>query len=312
MEDWPVSPRGTIGWAFRKGKAMIKAAIFGLRGSVVFDDIDGYERARPPEKYLTSDKFETYALWWSGTGIIKPWMEEKGCNIQRLVLPDPRNREFIEHLESTWTDMELGSVNAIFRTTENALGLGIDLYWYWGWPGDALTFQNPTSDKGTLAVEPIAEHRGPNSRPITFYRRKKNEDLYRQEWRRFQKIVDNSTHIKPGGLSTIRGEFTKDDVRQPSADFKKHDSRDEWPIYQIAFLWHGFEPPPVTRHWQQMNSDIEATKDMLHSAVEAGNLTTNRVKQRTGGLTRYISREELTRFCEERAEKPPFLFPNER
>lgn len=62
MSSLPVSPWDLLSWACNKGKAVVKAAIFHLRGSAVFDDLEGFERARPAKKYFTSPRYKTYAL----------------------------------------------------------------------------------------------------------------------------------------------------------------------------------------------------------------------------------------------------------
>lgn len=312
LSDLPLSPQDAVKWVLNWIKAMFKSVVFGLRGSVVFDNLDGFRRAKPPKKYLASNKYETYAHWWSGRGVIRPWMEHRGCNLKKLVLQDPRNTDLIDRLEATWTDLNLGSADAIWRTTENALALGAEVYWHWDWPGAALTFQNPDSARGTLSIERISAHRGPENRPISYYRRKKNKTLYDEEWRRYQDILEASERITVDHLQDMKRRELPAGTSLPEIDFEKEDKREEWPIYQVAFLTNGYEPPTIKRHWGEMNRDIQDTKNMLHAAVNRDELMPSRVKQYPNGVTRYVDREELRRFFRERGERPAFLFPDER
>lgn len=85
--------------------------------------------------------------------------------------------------------------------------LGVEkVYWYWGWPGAALTFQNPDADSGTLAIQKIAEYRGQDARPIEFYSRKKHRHLYQTEWSRFWDIVEVSEEIASTDLDHLEAE----------------------------------------------------------------------------------------------------------
>jgi hypothetical protein len=92
-------------------------------------------------------------------------------------------------------------------------------------------------------------------------------------------------------------------------DRKKESARDEWPIYQVAFLWHGFEPPSTRLHFWLMTREVEETKRMLHQAVEARALRAAREVRSRSGLTRFVTRSELRRFCDASGMKPEFLFP---
>lgn len=312
MDDWPVSPWGMVRFALKRLRVQLKRLVFGLHGSVTFNDREGLRLARPAKVYFAKPKYTTYALWWTGQGVIKHEMRQLGCNIETLVLPDPRETELIASLETTWADWRFGSVEAIRRTTKNALALNVDVYWYPGWPGAALTFQNPESNKGTLAIEKISANRPPGRRPINYYRRKNNRDLYDSEWERFQELVDTAEHMPLEKVRRLEREGVSPGIELPPIDYHKEDKRDEWPIYQVAFLWHGYEPPVIKRHWDEMNRDIQDRKNMLHAAVDRDELSPSREKRYPNGVTRYVSREELRRFCEARDERPPFLFPEER
>lgn len=206
-----------LAYLCQQAVAKMKATWFNLYGSATFNDLEGFRRARPPEKYLSSDKYKTHALWWSGRGIL-PRIEEHGCNICTLILQDPRNGELIERMESTWTDLQLGTKHRILETTENALKLGVDVFWCWDWPGEALTFQNPQSHCGTLAVEKISSYRGVGDRPIEFYRRNRNTDLYEREWGRFRRLTKESEPITADMLPALRDKVfpTELDVRVDS------------------------------------------------------------------------------------------------
>ncbi len=94
-------------------------------------------------------------------------------------------------------------------------------------------------------------------------------------------------------------------------DLALEDSRDEWPIYQVAFLWHGKEPPTIQEHWQAMNPLVWSTKELLHEAVENGELVVSREYWASGGVTRFVSRDKLRHYAESIGEKPKFLFPEE-
>lgn len=86
------------------------------------------------------------------------------------------------------------------------------------------------------------------------------------------------------------------------------DSSDmEWPIYQIAFLWYGKQPPSPEEHWHLMTPQIYFTKQLLHDAVNSGKLKASREYRFSSGITRFIERKELIRFAKTIGELPLFL-----
>ncbi len=96
-------------------------------------------------------------------------------------------------------------------------------------------------------------------------------------------------------------------------NFDEEDTRDEWLIYQVAFLWHGLNPPLQHAHWDLMTREIEDTKRMLHNAVDDGMLSVSRETRTTdGGITRYVTRDELKKFADSIGQKPAFLFKETR
>lgn len=76
------------------------------------------------------------------------------------------------------------------------------------------------------------------------------------------------------------------------ADFEKEAKVNEWMVYELAFLWHGKEPPGVQAHFYAMTREIEKTKVQLHRAVEKDILKA-RTEVSPGGLTRYVTRDSL-------------------
>jgi len=91
-------------------------------------------------------------------------------------------------------------------------------------------------------------------------------------------------------------------------DFEKKDQHNEWPIYQVAYLWYGFEPPNVAEHFFMMTGDIATKKMELHLAVDTGRLQTSRTYTFVGGLTRYVTRKDLVAYAKANEDKPKFLF----
>ena len=95
-------------------------------------------------------------------------------------------------------------------------------------------------------------------------------------------------------------------------DFSKEDQRNEWMVYEVAFLWHGKEPPGIQAHVLQMTRDIEETKDLLHKAINEGKLAIVRQVQIGQGLTRWVNRDDLINFAKTIGARPAFLFPEVR
>ena len=84
-------------------------------------------------------------------------------------------------------------------------------------------------------------------------------------------------------------------VQLPSADFEKEDNKHHWMLYEVAFLWHGKEPPSIQAHFYQMTREMEQTKANLHKAVELGLLEAE-TKVFPNGVTRFLTRKALEDF----------------
>lgn len=103
---------------------------------------------------------------------------------------------------------------------------------------------------------------------------------------------------------------------KPVTNWAEEHSRNEWAIYEAAFLWHGYAPPPMALHQQVMPDPVRQTKRMLHDAANAGALSPAvddglKVRNVMVHGTRYVSRIELRRFAESIGQRPRFLFPED-
>lgn len=92
-------------------------------------------------------------------------------------------------------------------------------------------------------------------------------------------------------------------------DWLEHDARDEWLVYEAAFLWHGFEPPSIADHFRTMTPEVEETKQMLHTAIDEGKLAARTQMQTPSAGSRYVTRSALTAFARTLEQRPRFLFP---
>lgn len=123
-----------------------------------------------------------------------------------------------------------------------------------------------------------------------------------------------SPTVKTGNVSgnviVQTGSGTIGDVS--SVNYAIEDSRAEWRVYEVAFLWHDREPPGVAGHFEAMTRDIEETKALLHNAIQDGRLPMIREERSSTGFTRWVSRDDLVAFAESLGEKPKFLFHDER
>ena len=88
---------------------------------------------------------------------------------------------------------------------------------------------------------------------------------------------------------------------------KQNPDEKEWMLYQVAFLWHGVTPPSIKAHFSKMTPEIKETKDMLHEAINAGQLKVIREIQTTNGLTRWVTKSELKRYARLINQSPKFL-----
>lgn len=99
---------------------------------------------------------------------------------------------------------------------------------------------------------------------------------------------------------------TLDDL--PPFDPEKEGRRKEWMLYQVAFLWHGKEAPPLAAHFDLMPPEVARTKQELHAAVDHGELLLSHEYRTATGVTRFLARPELTRYARSRGASPEFLF----
>lgn len=100
-------------------------------------------------------------------------------------------------------------------------------------------------------------------------------------------------------------------------DWAEEYARNEWAIYEAAFLWHGYAPPPITLHERVMPEPVRRTKLMLHDAANSNALTPAvddgvRVRNVMVYGTRHVSRFELRRFATSIGQRPRFLFPEDQ
>ena len=112
--------------------------------------------------------------------------------------------------------------------------------------------------------------------------------------------------LKPGILADSRRRTSV--MPAPMSDLSEYLTRDEWLVYEVAFLWHGHRPPSIEEHWYWMTPDIEQTKQMLHQAINTGKLRAVREYIGPQGGSRHVSRADLKEFAALIGERPSFLF----
>jgi hypothetical protein len=95
-------------------------------------------------------------------------------------------------------------------------------------------------------------------------------------------------------------------------NYTTEDKRQEWMVYEAAFLWHGLAPPGIEAHFQRMTRDIEETKTMLHGAINAGTLRAAREAHAEGSIARWVTRTDLRAYALSIGARPLFLFPEDR
>lgn len=94
--------------------------------------------------------------------------------------------------------------------------------------------------------------------------------------------------------------------------YEEHDAKNQWMVYEVAFLWCGFEPPSPVHHFTLMTPRVEQAKARLHREITAGRLRAAKEVVDGRGLTRWLDRDVLCAFAERLGERPAFLFPTER
>lgn len=125
-------------------------------------------------------------------------------------------------------------------------------------------------------------------------------------WSLYRSSVKNS-EIQDKGNSLEGDKPIPVVIALPNADFAKEDERDEWMIYELAFLWHEKEPLGIQAHFYAMTREIELTKSKLHQAVENG-LLEARTEVLPDGITRFVTRRTLEKHIKERGlVRPEFL-----
>lgn len=180
-----------------KWRAKLKAKL-GITEVEEYHSVHRFNQAYPAERKFTASRDHIYALWWAGKGVfqaLRRASDDNGpikTNIHTLILPDPNNQTIIDAIDSSTSLLEIGSVDAIKRNTRNAIKLGINVFWYDGWPGEALTFRNPESEDGDLIVEEITKAGG-SFRPVRRYEKRYSGPFYEGRWGKYRRLLAVST-----------------------------------------------------------------------------------------------------------------------
>jgi hypothetical protein len=101
-------------------------------------------------------------------------------------------------------------------------------------------------------------------------------------------------------------------------NYQRVDQENEWPVYEIAYLWNEYDPPPIKQFMYKNNHDgiedleVEKTFEKLWQAIKEEQLSVHNEGSRSGVGYKTISRDELERYCEEQGLRPKFLFKDER
>lgn len=102
-------------------------------------------------------------------------------------------------------------------------------------------------------------------------------------------------------------------------NYDRVDGENEWPVFEVAYLWHGFDPPPVNQFIQNRDEglelrEIELTFDRLWTDLTDADdpLTPVSKDIRVGTYFYLLNRDDLRSYCERKGERPAFLFPEER
>lgn len=100
------------------------------------------------------------------------------------------------------------------------------------------------------------------------------------------------------------------DAHDDEDAFAEASGKDQFLVYEVAFLWFGITPPPVETHESAMTPEIAQMKSLLHTAIDLGKLSALHFQGPAGGYARLVQREELQRFAQEVGIFPQFLFPD--
>ena len=140
----------------------------------------------------------------------------------------------------------------------------------------------------------------------------KDEGQHNNQHNTFSNITGSTTFLSGDNTGTISNISVLNQELQ-KVNFPEEDQRNEWKIYEVAFLWHDYEPPASEAHFNKMTRKVEETKAMLHLAAEEGELLLSReISIENVGLTRFVSRQSLIEFCNKNNYQPAFLFPSAR
>lgn len=94
--------------------------------------------------------------------------------------------------------------------------------------------------------------------------------------------------------------------------FAEASDKDQFLVYEVAFLWYGIVPPPAQAHESAMTPEVAKLKQLLHTAIDLEKLSAETARSAGGGYSRIVQREELQRFAEEIGSFPKFLFPDRK
>lgn len=193
MELQSIPIQAAIGWIRRVVFRWYMKTVLGVTGAHVFRDRHAMYVAYPGRKYFSDIRYRTYALWLTGRGVFTDFRPGDPFNVEQVILPHPESPHIAQLDESM--DMDVGTVSSIEQGIRNARTLGATVYLYNGWPGVALTFQNPQEEDGSLHIEPIGPHLPSVGRPIIRILRKKNSEAYESYWKMFEGIRDASQEV---------------------------------------------------------------------------------------------------------------------
>lgn len=97
-------------------------------------------------------------------------------------------------------------------------------------------------------------------------------------------------------------------LRRP--DYRMEKKRNEWLVYEAAFLFHEYAPPGVDEHFELMTPEIRQTKQSIHNAIDLGLIKASREARAPDGtlLNRSVGRDEAKKYANSVGKEPRFLF----
>lgn len=122
----------------------------------------------------------------------------------------------------------------------------------------------------------------------------------------YARVVESLSHRK----SHLEGKPYGDELA--GMNLMSHAKRNEFMVYEAAFLWYGYEPPSVELHWRLMPANVASLKEWIHDRINSGSYSASRAMQVGDGAqtwvgARWVSRETLRAMASERYEAPEFL-----